>query len=440
VIALCVWLRLACCRKCAVLSLACLLTALSLLKGVAPAGENWPEFRGPSGDGHSNAVGLPIRWSEHENVRWKTPIHDKGWSSPVIWGDQIWLTTATSDGKRLFAIGVDRESGKILHDIELFNVAKPAFCPPLNSYASPTPVVEEGRVYVHFGSYGTACLDTATGKTLWSRRDLPCNHFRAPGSSPILYEGLLYLHFDGYDAQYVIALDKTTGQTVWKRDREIDYGTTNGDLKKAFGTPSIVKLGGQAQLISPSAVATIAYDPATGRELWKVYHGGMNVAARPLFGHGLLFITTGDSAPHRLLAVRPDGRGDLTASHVVWKQNRGVPSRSSLLLVGDLLYMANEVGVASCLQAKSGESVWQERLGGEFWASPIYADGRIHFFSRKGATHVIEPGRKGQVLSVNRLDDGCMASPAVASKAIFVRTKTHLYRIEQDAQARTEGQ
>ena len=348
----------------------------------------------------------------------------------MIWDNQIWMTTATPDGKRLYAICVDRDSGKIVHDIHLFDVEKPGYCPTLNSYASPTPVVEAGRVYVHFGSYGTACLDSSTGKAIWSRRDLPCDHWRAPGSSPILHNGLLFIHFDGFDEQYVVALDKTTGRTVWNRDRNIDYGTDDGDLKKAFGTPSIVTVNGQAQLISPSAVATTAYEPVTGRELWKVYHGGMNVAARPLYGHGLLFLCTGAGGLYRLLAVRPDGKGDVTKTHIAWTQNRGVPSRCSLLLVDDLLYMMNEVGVALCLDAHTGQSVWQKRVGGEFSASPIYADGRIYFFSQDGIAHVIEPGREGKVLSQNRLADGCMASPAVAGKAIFVRTKTHLYRIE----------
>jgi outer membrane protein assembly factor BamB len=408
------------------------LVLLGLLLAVlaVAAEDTWPEFRGPSGDGHSQARGLPLRWSETENIRWKTPIHDKGWSSPVIWDNQIWMTTATPDGKRLYAICVDRDSGKIVHDIHLFDVEKPGYCPTLNSYASPTPVLEAGRVYVHFGSYGTACLDTATGKVIWSRRDLPCDHWRAPGSSPIVYNGLLFIHFDGFDEQYVVALDKITGRTVWKRDRDINYGTDDGDLKKAFGTPSIVTVNRQAQLISPSAVATTAYEPATGRELWKVYHGGMNVAARPLYGHGLLFLCTGSGGLYRLLAVRPDGNGDVTKTHISWTENRGVPSRCSLLLVDDLLYMMNEVGVALCLDAHTGQPVWQKRVGGEFSASPIYADGRIYFFSQDGVAHVIQPGREGKVLAQNRLDDGCMASPAVAGKAIFVRTKTHLYRIE----------
>jgi outer membrane protein assembly factor BamB len=409
----------------------CFLSMVLLTSAIARAGDNWPEFRGPSGNGHSDAVGLPIRWGEAENIKWKMAIHDKGWSSPVIWGNQIWLTTATIDGKKLFAVCVDRESGKILHDLTLFEVAKPGFCPPTNSYASPTPVVEAGRVYVHFGSYGTACLDTKTGETIWVRRDLPCDHHRAPGSSPILYGDLLIVHFDGIDVQYVVALDKTTGRTRWKRTRDIDYGTTDGDLKKAFATPSIVKVDGQAQLISPSAVATIAYDPESGNELWKVYHGGMNAAARPLAGLGMVFVTTGETGPYRLLAIRPDGKGDVTKSHVVWKQNRGVPARPSLLLVADQLYMVSDSGVASCLDARTGQEVWQKRLDGAHYASPIYAEGRIYFFDHEGITHVIQAGREGKILSRNQLEDGCMASPAVAGKSLFVRTKTHLYRIDE---------
>lgn len=398
-------------------------------------GDNWPEFRGPSADGHSDAVGLPLHWSETENIKWKTAIHDKGWSSPVVWGSQIWMTTATEDGKELFVVCVDRDRGKILHDIKLFDIAKPGFCPPTNSYASPTPVVEAGRVYAHFGSYGTACLDTATGQTLWSRRDLPCDHWRAPGSSPILYGELLFIDFDGYDQQYVIALEKSTGKTRWKRARNIDYGTNNGDLKKAFATPALVKTETGVQLVSPSAVATIAYDPLSGEELWKVYHGGMNTAMRPVFGHGLVFVSAGETGPIRLLAVRPDGHGDVTNSHVAWKLTRGVPARSSLMLVDDLIFMASEQGVITCLEAQTGAVAWQKRLGGEHNASPVFAEGRVYFFDVNGKAHVIQVDRQGKVLARNQLDEGCMASPAIAGKALFVRTKTHLYRIEQSSPA-----
>ena len=278
---------------------------LVLAGGVAVAEDNWPEFRGPHGDGHADAAALPLTWSETEHVRWKTAIHDRGWSSPVIWGDQIWLTTATQDGKQMFAVQVDRKSGAIVRDILVFSPAEPAYCIPFNSYASCTPAIEQGRVYIHFGAYGTTAFDTATGEKLWVRQDLPCDHFRGPGSSPILWHNLLILTFDGFDLQYLVALDKRTGDTVWRTDRNIKYETDDGDYHKAFSTPTVIRAAGREQLISPSAGATIAYDPATGRELWRVQSGGMNAAARPLFGHGLVFATT---AYQRLSTVRRSAR------------------------------------------------------------------------------------------------------------------------------------
>ena len=264
-----------------------ILLASAALAAAALAGDSWPMFRGPHNDGHSDSTGLPLTWSETENVVWKTPIHDKGWSSPVVWGDQVWMTTAKADGTQLFAVCVDRKTGNILHDLKLYEQEKqdPAHNPgSTNSYASPTPAVEEGRVYVHFGSYGTACLDTKTGEKIWERRDLRCNHWRGPASSPILYDNLLILTFDGYEAQYVVALDKKDGHTVWKKDRDFNYGTDDGDRRKAFGTPTVINVKGKPELISPAAVATTAFDPATGDDLWVVYHGGMNVTQPPLFG------------------------------------------------------------------------------------------------------------------------------------------------------------
>ncbi|MGH7226966.1 MAG: PQQ-binding-like beta-propeller repeat protein, partial [Gemmataceae bacterium] len=361
---------------------------------------------------------------------WKTAIHDKGWSSPVVWGDRVWLTTATANGKQLFAVCVDRDSGKVRRDVKVFDVDKPSeLWARYNSFASPTPAIEEGRVYVHFGTYGTACLDAKSGETLWQRRDLHCDHWRGAASSPILYGDLLFLTFDGHDKQYVVALNKKTGETVWKKDRSINYKTSDGDLKKAFGTPAIRIVDGKPQLISSAAIATLAYDPHTGAELWKVYHGGMNVTAPPLAGLGKLFLCTGDGGL-RLLAVRPNGRGNVTATHIAWKakNKNSVPSRSSPVLVDDLLYMVNEAGMASCLEAKTGEPVWQERLGGKFWASPLYANGRLYLFDEDGLGHVLAAGQTWKKLATNKLNDGWRASPAAAGDSLFVRTLTHLYR------------
>ncbi len=401
-----------------------LLTASRLVSA-----ENWPEFRGPDGQGH--AVGdPPIHWSETQNVRWKTPIHDKGWSCPVVWGNQVWLTTATAEGKKLYAMCVDLTTGKIVHDIKLFDIENPANTQQYNSFASPTPAIEEGRVYISFGSYGTACLDTRTGKTIWQRQDLPCNHFRGPGSSPAIFENLLLMHFDGFDYQYAIALDKRTGDTIWRTDRAHDYGTDDGDMKKAFSTPLVIEAAGRLQMISPCAKAVFSYDPRSGKEIWRVRYPSHSAAARPLFGDGLVFIDTGFSKAD-LLAIRPDGEGDVTKSNIVWKATKGIGSKPSPVLVDGLIYVVTDGGVASCLEAATGKEVWTHRLGGEFSAALLAARDRIYFCDEQGKTTVIKPGRQYQELATNTLDDGGKSSPAAVGKALIMRTKSALYRIEE---------
>lgn len=391
------------------------------------ASDNWPEFRGANASGCTSAA-LPLNWSESKGVRWKTPIHGKGWSSPVVWEDQIWLTTATPEGKKLFAICIDAESGKVLFDLQVFDNPFPQYCIDRNSYASSTPVIENGRVYVHYGAHGTACIDTSSGKIVWSRRDLPCFHHRGPASSPILFENLLILTFDGFDLQYLVALDKRTGNTVWKRDRNIEYGSEDGDVKKAYSTPTVIKAGDSEQLISPSAGAAIAYDPRTGEELWRVKAGGMNAAARPLFGHDLVFLTSADGG-FAQYAVRPDGRGDVTATHVMWKNTKGVPKHASPILVDDLIFMAQD-GIITCVDAPSGAVVWQKRVGGTFVASPICSQDRVYFFTEEGEAFVVAAKRNFEQLATNALEDGCMATPAIYGNSLIVRTVTHIYRID----------
>ena len=397
----------------------------------ARAEEQWNQFRGPNGDGTSSAVGLPTSWSDNKNVKWKTGVRGKGWSSPAIWEDQVWITTAPPDGKQLFAICLDLASGKVVHDVKVFDIPNPQ---PLgvdrNSYASPTPFVEAGRVYVHFGAHGTACLDTKSGAVLWTRQDLECNHHRGPASSPIVWQDLLVLTFDGFDLQYVVALDTKTGKTVWKTDRDFAYGTDNGDVKKAYATPRVVKVDGRLELIVPSAGATAAYDPRTGKELWRVKSGGMNASCRPVVGDGMAFIGTADGGFH-LFAVKLGGEGDVTGSHVAWKLSKGAPRYSSPILVDDLLYMGSEQGVITCVEAATGEVVWQKRLGGLFMPSPLYADDKLYFFNEEGTCHVLAPGREFKSLSENTLSGGFMASPAVAGKSLVLRTKDAVYCIEE---------
>jgi outer membrane protein assembly factor BamB len=405
---------------------------------VSPAAAQWPQFRGPEGTGVAAASKPPLEWGEGKNIRWKTAIHGRAWSSPVVLDGQVWVTTATPDGKELSAVAVDFETGKILHDLLLFKVAQPQYAHPFNSYASPSPAIEPGRVYVTFGSPGTAAIDTRTGKVLWERRDFECNHFRGAGSSPIIYENLLIMHFDGSDRQYLVGLDKRTGKTVWQTPRSIDFkdlrpdGTpeADGDFRKAFSTPHVVTANGQPVLISIGSKATYGYDPRTGKELWRhEERGAHSGSTRPVPGHGLIFYPTGFPTGH-LLAIRLGGEAS-APPEVVWRVTRGVPNKPSVLLVGDLLFMVNDVGITSCLEAKTGTSVWTSRVSGTYSASPIAAAGRIYLFNEDGKTTVIEAGREFTVLAENLLEDGFMASPAVAGDSLVVRTKTHLYRIQE---------
>jgi outer membrane protein assembly factor BamB len=409
---------------------------LIVLAAVPASHAQWPQFRGADGMGISLGRGLPLTWGEGRNVRWKAAVHGRGWSSPVVLGNQVWVTTATQDGRRLSAIAFDRETGKILHDLNLFEVEKPQYAHPFNSYASPTPVIEPGRIYVTFGSPGTAAIDTRTGSVIWARRDLACNHHRGAGSSPILFRDLLIMHFDGSDVQYVVALDKRTGRTVWRTERSIDFKDLGpdgkpkdqGDLRKAFATPHIVTIGGQPVLISLGSMAMYGYEPTTGKELWRLEdRSGFSSSTRPVVGHGLVFYPTGFPTGE-LTAVRLGVRDD-KGPQIAWRVSRGVPTKPSLVLAGDLILMIDDGGIATCLEAKTGALVWKARVGGTYSASPLLAEGRVYFFDEDGKTTVVAAERSYQVLATNQLEEGFMASPAVSGATLFLRTRTHLYAV-----------
>lgn len=418
--------------------LAVLFASVSLC---AFAGEqDWPQFRGPSGQGTSDAKNLPTTWSETKNVKWKTAIHDKGWSSPVIWGNQLWLTTATADGHDLFAICIDKETGKIMKDIRLFEdpAANPVFR-QYNSYASPTPTLEEGRAYITFGAAGTACLDTATFKTIWERRDIKVNHYRGAGSSPLIYNDLLILDFDGSDAQFIICLDKKTGDTVWKTPRSLDYRDlgpdgkpkASGDFRKAFSTCRIATVNGKPAVISISSKATYAYEPETGKEIWRLEHLNWHSAgASPVIGDGLIYICPG-FGKSEVMAVRPDGHGVLGPENIAFSVNKNAPDKQSPLLWENELYFIDGSGFASCVDAKTGKEYWRQRLVSNFSTAPVYGDGKVYFCGDDGTVSVVAAGREFKKLAANKLDAAFHASPAISGKAIYFRTDASLYRIEE---------
>ncbi|HET6884224.1 MAG TPA: PQQ-binding-like beta-propeller repeat protein [Pirellulales bacterium] len=383
------------------------------------AADEWPQFRGPDGQGHATQRDLPIKWSESENIAWKTPVAGLGWSSPVIADGQIWLTTALDDGHSLRAVCIAESSGETLHDVEVFRADEPGSIHKKNSYASPTPILEQGRVYVHFGDLGTACLTTA-GDVVWRNNELKYSHGHGPAGSPVLYHDLLIVSCDGVDVEYVAALDKHTGKMRWKSNRK---------GRMAYSTPLVINVGGQDQLISTGGDQAIAYEPDSGKEIWRVRYDGYSEVPRPVYGQGLVFLASGYDTPW-LYAVRPDGQGDVTESHVIWKLQKGAPLNPSPLLVGEELYLVSDQGIASCLDAKSREQHWQKRLAGNYSASPLFADGKIYVTNEHGLTTVIEPGKEYRELAANRIEGDTLASLAVSGKAIFLRSGTHLYRIE----------
>jgi len=418
------------------------------------AADSWPDFRGPTADGHAGASGLPLEWSESKNVKWKTEIPLLGLSSPIVMDNQIWLTTATVDGHDFYVLCVDATTGKILDNKKLFHSDDPQSMgngAQDNSYATPSAVVEPGRVYVHYGHFGTACLDTATRELIWKRDDLKCWHYRGASSSPVLFEDLVILTFDGADLQYLVALDKRTGKTVWKTDRSAVWNDENvdkqmvkeGDWRKAHGTPLIVSIDGKPVMCSVGAKAAYGYDPRTGEELWRVDHPAYSSAPRPIYHDGHFIIVTGFSQGARMMSVKAGGRGVVTGTHVAWSFDKSFPKYSSPILVDGLVYFATDDSFVVCVDTKTGETVWKGRVGGKFRACPVYADGRLYFFSLEGATTVIEPGREFKIVATNHLanneplDDprrgpGFMASPAVVGKALYLRTRHHLYRIESE--------
>lgn len=393
------------------------------------AAADWAEFRGPTRDGHSSAKDVPVSWSATENVVWKQKIAGQGWSSPVIVGDRVYLTAAvpidgTANDFSLRLLALDFKSGEFVGDWEVFR-QDGTTAPGIhgkNSHASPTPIVAGNRIYVHFGHQGTACLDTQ-GNILWSNRSLAYPPVHGNGGSPLLVDDLLIFSCDGATDPFVVALGTADGQVRWKTARNQET-----PKKFAFSTPQLVTAGGQRLVISPGGGCVVAYRPEDGQEAWRVRYEGYSVIPQPVFGHGLVFVATGYDSPN-LLAIRADGRGDISDTHIAWKVTQGVPHAPSLLLNDDDLYLVADNGVASCLDAKSGKEHWKKRLGGSFSASPVFADGRIYFLSESGTTSVIRPGHAFDLAATNELGERSLASPAVTDGTLVIRTEQHLYRL-----------
>jgi outer membrane protein assembly factor BamB len=441
-------------------SLILVLIATVLALRVSSAGD-WPQFRGPAGDGCVEASRLPTTWGGFEPVAWQAEILGQGWSSPVVIGDRIWLTTAEPTAlpsqrreRKLtasvyrdyrdqlqvhasvtcYAVEVAAADGKVLRTIELFTCDDPPPIHATNGYASPTPASDGQRLVCHFGSLGTACLDMSSGQVLWKDR-FQFDEITGPGSSPALAGSLVIVPCDGADQQFVIGLDIRTGQTVWKTPRP-PIDDADGIHRRAFSTPLVIDYGGLKQAIVPGAQWVVAYDPASGAERWRVSFGeGHAIIPRPVFHAGLVYVCTGYPKP-QLWAVRASGSGDVTPTHVAWKHDKQVPEIASPIVVGGELYFVSTLGIATCLDAASGEQVWQHRLGGNYFASPLAADGKLYFTSREGVTTVLRPGREYHELARNQLFGQTLASLAVCQRALLIRADRLLYCVGQPAAVR----
>lgn len=415
------------------------------------AQEDWPQWRGPQGQGHAATTDLPSEWSVEKNVVWHRQLPGRGWSSPVVTGDQIWLTTAVetpatpeeiqrlkelpggqplnvSGSVSLRAQCIDFKTGELLHDIELFNESEPQPIHSLNSYASPSPIVNQGKLFCHFGAHGTACLDVESGKVLWTQKGIKLNHENGPGSTPVLWKNRLVIQCDGSDRQSILALDTESGEIAWETPRSGQLHE-NPQFKKAYGTPLVVHLNGREQLISPGANWLYSYDPETGQELWRLSYEvlGFSIVPRPVFGEGKIFFSTSFLQPE-LLAV--DVTGD--EPKIAWRCKRQAPTMPSPLLVGKELYMVSERGIMSCLDAETGEDHWTARLGGNFSSSPLFADGKIYVGNRDGQVFVLRPGKTFDLVATNELDSGVMASPVALRESLILRTEESLYRIQAE--------
>lgn len=404
------------------------LFVVAICAGDVTAGD-WPQFRGPSGQGHAEVKTLPLQWSESDNIAWKVETPGEGWSSPVLVGGRLYLTGAAQGqdgGLSLLAFCMDAANGKVLWRTPVFE-PEARSAPRIhdkNSHASPTPIVEGDRMYVHFGHLGTACLDLA-GKVIWRNDTLRYQPVHGGGGSPIIIGGLLFFSCDGARDPFVVALDKRTGRPRWRTPR-----TEDGKKQFSFSTALAIEPGGKTQIISPGSDAVVAYDPADGGEIWKVrYPDGYSVVPRPVYGHGLVFLSSGFDRPV-LYAIDPTGEGDVTKTHVKWTLARGAPHTPSPLLVGDELYVVSDGGVASCLDARSGEQHWQHRLPGRYSASPVYAAGRVYVQNETGVGVVFKAAKEYEELARSSVDGRTLASYAVDEGVIYLRSQTHLYCIK----------
>jgi outer membrane protein assembly factor BamB len=393
-------------------------------------GRDWPEFRGPTGQGLAKGSKFPLEWSADRGIGWKQEIPGQGWSSPVLDGGRLYLTTAETNGAgglSLRVLCLKESTGAILWNREIFAPGpdRVARIHNKNSQASATPIVSGRRLFVHFGYLGTACLKL-DGDLVWTNDTIRYAPVHGNGGSPVLVDGLLIFNCDGASDPFIVGLDARTGRERWRTRRE-----TTAKKTFSFATPTVIRVGRKTQVITPGSGMVCALEPSTGREIWRARYGeGYSVVPRPVYSRdlGLVFVATGYDRAN-LLAIRVDGQGDVTDSHVAWQLTKGAPNTPSPLLVGQELYVVSDGGIASCIDAATGRVHWQERVGGNYSASPLHAEGRVYFQNEEGTGVVVKAGREFVRLSENTLGERSLASYAAGSRAFYIRTAGHLRKV-----------
>ena len=410
---------------------------LVVTKQASSQDKNWTNFRGSKSNALAETENIPLKWDDSV-IKWKIEIHDKGHSSPVVYNDQIWVTTARSDGKELYAVCIDFKTGEIIYDIKVFTPEEVEEKHSLNTYATPTPCIEKGFVYVHYGNGGTACISTSNGSIVWKRSDFKCKFVQGSASSPVIYKNLLILHYEGVDIRYIVALDKSNGKQVWKSDRPADLYEPLPEIgRKAYSTPVILNVKGRDMLISNGSAVCIAYDPNNGNEIWRVVDGAESTVSMPFTENGVVFwytgfMVAGDGTKYTdLLAVNPDGDGDITGTNIIWKKRDGLVQNQMLtpVIKDGLIYTVNTRNILMCIDAETGEEIWSKHVTSNYNASPIYINGNIWFFSAKGEVLVLKAGCQYEVVAQNKMDSGIWATPAILRNSVIIRTQNFLYSI-----------
>ena len=404
------------------------LTVISL-----PA-ENWPQFRGPTGQGVSTETNVPLRWSATENIAWKTAIPGQSWSSPIVWADRVFLTTATDDGVSCRVLCLDRGTGGILWNNEVFKQSTTGRKEGRNTYATPTPATDGKLVFAAFFDGSFAAVNFA-GEVVWTNRSYPFYSQHGLGTSPILWKGLLIQARDGsnggddkglgwqkpWDQAYLLALEATTGREHWKGRR--------GLSRISHGVPAIWEHDGRTEVVSEAGDVVQGFDFQTGERLWSNEVIGEGKVPSTVIGEGMVFTAGGWGGKESIKAFKLGGSGDLKETRLVWQQKKGMPKVPSMLYVNPHLYAISDAGVAACMKAATGEIIWQERFGGGFSASPVFAGGRVYFTSDVGETTVVAAGAEYKLLAQNPLGEKVQASMAVSQGQIFIRTEKSLYCI-----------